>query len=289
MWSSHRGINRRQLAMLCRQFSALSNAGIDMLRILKVLRRQADDDRLVEILISVERDLRMGRTLAAAFARFPTVFSPMFVSMVRQGEREGVLDDVMLRLAEHLEREADMDLSMSAPGVARGDLELTFEKLRPLFVWLTIAVGTVAIAVAGLWYITLSGFLPQSHLGPNTTLLIGLLSLLFALIFLRYQPPQIARCSFCGGTQQQVGPLVPGEGVWICENCIARSAQVLKEHKLAEKEAAGEFIEPEWEEEEEERTIALDETETELEVIPGSKLADESQSEEKAEEETEEV
>ncbi|MCS7254473.1 MAG: type II secretion system F family protein [Armatimonadota bacterium] len=250
-----RSLNRRQLAMLCRQFSALCSAGVDMLRILKVLRQQAEDERLVEILLSVERDLRMGKSLAAGFARFPTVFSPMFISMVRQGEREGILDEIMLRLAEHLEREAELELPFPNVSRVRQDGELTFERLRPLVVWLTIICGVISVAIAGLWYVSIIGLLPSRYLGPNMSLLVGVLSLSFALVFLRYKPPKVARCSFCGGTEIQVGPLIPGEGVWICEGCIAKSAQMMKEHRLAELEARGEPVEPEPEEGEEMLTL----------------------------------
>lgn len=255
-------MSRRQLAMLCRQFGVLYSAGVDILRILKVLRQQADDERLVEILLSVERDLRMGRSLAAGLARFPTVFSPMFISMVRQGEREGVLDEIMFRLADHLEREAELELSFPVAAVSRQDIELTFERMRPLLVWLTIICGVISVAIAGLWYVSIVGIVPVRYLGPNISLLVGVLSLSFALVFLRYKPPQIARCSFCGGIEAQVGPLIPGEGVWICEGCIAKSAQMLKEHKLAELEAHGGPVEAEAEEmEEREEMLTLEEGE----------------------------
>lgn len=255
-----RTFSRRQLATLCRQFSALYSAGVDMLRILKVLRQQAEDERLVEILLSVEKDLRMGRSLAAGFARFPTVFSPLFISMVRQGEREGILDDIMLRLAEHLEREAELESPFLGVGFVRQDGELTFERLRPLIAWLAIIGGIISVCVAGLWYVSIIGLLPARYLGPNISLLVGLLSLSFALVFLRYKPPRVARCSFCGGTEAQVGPLIPGEGVWICEDCIAKSAQMIKEQRLAEVELRGEPVEAE---EEGEEVISIEEGEGE--------------------------
>ncbi|MFA4016343.1 MAG: hypothetical protein RUDDFDWM_001446 [Candidatus Fervidibacterota bacterium] len=263
MSTRRRALGKRQLAMLCRQFGVLYSAGVDMLRILKVLRQQTEDERLVEILLSLEKDLRMGRSLAAGLARFPTVFSPMFISMVRQGEREGVLDEMMFRLAEHLEREAEFESDFIALGQPRGDVEITFERFRPLLVWLTIICGVISVAIAWLWYTSLIGLVPIRYLGPNISLLVGVLMLSFALLFLRYKPPRIARCSFCGGTEAYVGQLIPGEGgVWICEGCIAKSAQVLKEHRLAQMEAMGK--EPELEPEEEaEKTFSLEEGEME--------------------------
>jgi len=75
--------------------------------------------------------------------------------------------------------------------------------------------------------------LPRPYLGPNIVLLIGLMMLVFALIFLRYKPPQILRCNFCGRPESIAGTLIPGEGVHICADCVQRSVQILREHQLA--------------------------------------------------------
>lgn len=230
---AQRGISRLELAMMCRQFSAMLSAGVDALQCLEVLRRQTDNPLLAQILEGIRHDLAMGRSLASAFSRYPHHFSPLFVSMVRQGEREGMLGEVMLKLAEHLEREANIFGFGSPIAETRFDWDALMEKLRPLISSLSITAGAIMVGVAGLWYITLIGWLPIAYLGPNIALMVGLAMLLFALIFLRYRPPQLARCSFCGRPESVVGTLIPGEGVWICADCVQRSVQVLREHQLA--------------------------------------------------------
>ncbi|MER3500669.1 MAG: hypothetical protein IMHGJWDQ_001457 [Candidatus Fervidibacter sp.] len=227
------GISRIELAIFCRQFSAMLSAGVDAYRGIEVLRQQTDNPRLAEILESVAHDLSLGKSLAHAFSRYPNYFSPLFISMVRQGEREGILGEVLLKLAEHLEREASAFGFGGEATMARFDWDTLVEKLRPLVTWLAIVVGAIMVAVAALWYVTLAGLLPRPLLGPNIVLLIGLMMLLFALVFLRYRPPQLLRCNFCGRPESLAGTLIPGEGVHICADCVQRSVQILREHQLA--------------------------------------------------------
>ncbi len=227
------GISRIELAIFCRQFSAMLHAGVDAFRAIEVLRQQTENPRLVEILDGIARDISLGKTLANAFSRYPSYFSPLFISMVRQGEREGILGEVLLKLAEHLERESSAFAAVGEVATARLDWDALVEKLRPLVTWLVIVVGVIMVAVAALWYITLQGLLPRSYLGPNIVLLIGVMMLLFALVFLRYKPPQILRCNFCGRPESVTGTLIPGEGVHICPDCVQRSVQILREHQLA--------------------------------------------------------
>ncbi len=226
-------ISRIELAIFCRQFSAMLNAGVDAFRALEVLRQQTENPHFIEILDGIARDLSLGKTLAHAFSRYPNYFSPLFISMVRQGEREGILGEVLLKLAEHLEREASAFGFEGATAPARLDWDALLEKLRPLVTSLVLVTGIVMVAVAALCYITLIGYLPRGYLGPNIVLLIGLLMLLFALVFLRYKPPQLLRCNFCGRPESVAGTLIPGEGVHICADCVQRSIQILREHQLA--------------------------------------------------------
>ncbi len=256
------GVSRIELSLLCRQFSAMLSAGVDAFRGIEVLRRQTDNPRLMEVLEGVGQDLALGKSLSHALSRYPHYFSPLFISMVRQGEREGILGEVMLKLAEHLEREAAaFGFGTDTSAVARLDLDVLVEKLRPLVTWLAIVAGVIMVAVASLWYVTLVGFLTRSYLGPNIVLVIGLAMLLFALVFLRYRPPQLIRCNFCGRPESAAGTLIPGEGVWICADCVQRSVQILREHQLAVADRPLEVTAPVGEEEGEEGQAKMPEDE----------------------------
>lgn len=231
--ASPRGISRTELAIFCRQFSAILSAGVDAFQGIAVLRKQTDNPQLVAVLDSIAQDLSLGRSLAHAFARFPHYFSPLFISLVRQGEREGILGEIMLKLAEHLEREARVFSLAADTPPASLNWEVFVEQLRPLVLGAALVISTVLLMVAGLWYVTLTGWLPRAYLGPNIVLLIGVMVLALTMVVARYRPPRLVRCNFCGRPESVAGTLIPGEGVWICADCVQRSVQILREHQAA--------------------------------------------------------
>ena len=88
-----------------RSFSVLVHAGVPMRRALDVTVQQCADGRLREALAAVAADLENGLSLSDAMARRPRDFRPLHVTLIKAGEAGGVLDDVLERLAELLERE----------------------------------------------------------------------------------------------------------------------------------------------------------------------------------------
>lgn len=91
------------LVLLCRQMYTLLKAGIPIVRGIRGLGQSTPNPRMTAVLHEVAGDLESGRELSAALARFPAVFAPIFVSMVRVGENTGQLDTVFARLAAYLE------------------------------------------------------------------------------------------------------------------------------------------------------------------------------------------
>lgn len=88
-----------------RQFSTLLKAGVTVVDSTRILAGQTDSKALKKALLDVEEDLRGGNALSAATAKYPKVFPPMFVNMVRAGEISGSLDETLERLADHFEKQ----------------------------------------------------------------------------------------------------------------------------------------------------------------------------------------
>ena len=217
-------VERSELALFCRQFGGMLNAGVDLLSLLEVLRKQTSNTKLGEVMESVEKDVSLGRLLSTAFGRFPEVFSPFFLSMIRQGERDDVLDEAFVRVAEHYEREGDGGWGETGDRVlVRSEVDFSLQRLWPLLFWQAIGSAIVCVAIAGLWYATRAGTFSMDSLGPNVLLLIGLLILLMALIFARFGPVKAASCSFCGQTPDVNDALIMGRGAAICHDCVARN------------------------------------------------------------------
>lgn len=103
-----RGVNEQALVVFARQFATMINAGLAMVRCLDVLSVQTEDSVLKPVITAVRREVEGGSTLAAALGKFPKVFSPLFVNMVRAGELGGILDDVLNRLATFLEKDFNL-------------------------------------------------------------------------------------------------------------------------------------------------------------------------------------
>jgi hypothetical protein len=177
-------ITNVELAQFCRQFGTLMQAEVNLLEGLEALKSQSTRPLLKEIIDSIRHDVEMGRTLATAFSRYPTVFSPFFVSMVRHAEIEGELDETFLNLADHfssrLESGIDTDRRGGAPLF---DWESGLNVVRWMMCWTSLLLGSMAIAVAALFYATIAG----AYQGPMfvflALLVIGVIFLLGAIVF----------------------------------------------------------------------------------------------------------
>ncbi|MGH2689577.1 MAG: type II secretion system F family protein [Actinomycetota bacterium] len=96
-------VKLKEVAIFSRQFSTMITAGLSLLRTLNILADQTESRALVGVAAAVRADVEKGGTLSDALAAHPKVFSRLYVAMIRAGETGGVLDTVLLRLAETLE------------------------------------------------------------------------------------------------------------------------------------------------------------------------------------------
>ena len=108
IFSQMSSVGLRDLVVFCRQFSALVDSGIAMLRSLNILASQTKNPALVKILESVRDDVEQGINLSEAFSKHPRVFDKLFVSMIKAGETGGVLDQVLQRIASFMEYRAKL-------------------------------------------------------------------------------------------------------------------------------------------------------------------------------------
>lgn len=99
------GIKPKDVSIFSRQFSTMIDAGLSLTKCLSILASQTESDGLREVITQIGRDVEAGQSLSDALGRHPRVFPPIFVNMVRAGETGGVLDEVLNRVADHLEAE----------------------------------------------------------------------------------------------------------------------------------------------------------------------------------------
>lgn len=94
--------------LFSRQMYTLLKSGVPIFRGLAGLQESAINKAFAKVLQDLRESLDSGRELSAAMRRHPSVFSPFYISMVRVGEMTGRLDEIFLRLFNHLEFERDM-------------------------------------------------------------------------------------------------------------------------------------------------------------------------------------
>ncbi len=90
-------------AVFSRQFAAMVNAGVGIVRCLGVLAEQSDNPKMRKALNGINNEVQQGVNLSEAMSKYPECFDQLYVSMVEAGEAGGVLDEVLDRIAKLLE------------------------------------------------------------------------------------------------------------------------------------------------------------------------------------------
>jgi type IV pilus assembly protein PilC len=98
------GVTHKQLTQFTHQFSVLLDAGLPVVRSLKILANQMKPSMLKNILTEIAEDVESGSSLSEAMGRHPKVFDKLYVNMVKAGEAGGVLEEVLRRLSEFMEK-----------------------------------------------------------------------------------------------------------------------------------------------------------------------------------------
>lgn len=96
-------VSSKDMTAFTRQLATMINAGLPVTESLQILRLQSTGG-LKEVAAQILADVESGESLSKAFEKHPKVFSPTYVALVRAGEAGGVLDKVLNRLADDLEK-----------------------------------------------------------------------------------------------------------------------------------------------------------------------------------------
>jgi type IV pilus assembly protein PilC len=106
--TTFRKIKPRSMQVFSRQFATMIEAGLNIVASLVILEEQTDDPYLAEVIAELRADVEGGLLLSQAMARHPKVFNELYVSMVQAGEASGMLDNVLDRVAEQIEKETKL-------------------------------------------------------------------------------------------------------------------------------------------------------------------------------------
>jgi type IV pilus assembly protein PilC len=98
------GVKGKELTLFTRQLSILQDAGLPILRSLKVLAEMQKPGRLKNSLLDVCDEIEGGATLSEAMSKSPKAFDRLYCNMIRAGEAGGALEVILRRLSEFMER-----------------------------------------------------------------------------------------------------------------------------------------------------------------------------------------
>ncbi len=129
------------IVVFSRQLSTMVDAGIPLVGALDILGDQIENRAFGEIIMKVRSDVETGSSLSEAMAKHKTVFSTLFVNMVKAGESSGMLDDILDRLAAYMEKTSALQKKVTAAlvypavvsGMALGITLLLLLKVIPIF------------------------------------------------------------------------------------------------------------------------------------------------------------
>ena len=105
-WSPR--VSTKSVIDFTRSFAMMVGARLSLLQALETAGRQSENERLKDVIRNVVASIRSGESLSASLSRHPRVFDTLYIQLTRIGEEAGVLDDMLMRLAAHKEKSADM-------------------------------------------------------------------------------------------------------------------------------------------------------------------------------------
>ena len=131
-----------ELILFTKQLRTLIHAGVPMLKLLQVLENQSENIKLKRIIVSISQDIREGGSLYDGFRKYPSVFSPLYCSMLHAGETSGALPEILDRLIYIMDHDhkirSDIRSALQYPAIVIISLLMAF------FILLTLVIPKFA-------------------------------------------------------------------------------------------------------------------------------------------------
>lgn len=102
------GVSTKDIVLFTRQLSVMFKSEVSLVDALRSLADQTKNEVFQEKILELAQEVEGGSTFSKALSKFPRIFNPLFISMVKSGEVSGRLSEVLEYLASHLEREYEL-------------------------------------------------------------------------------------------------------------------------------------------------------------------------------------
>src|SRR5262249_47673680 len=129
-------VSEAELVVFVRQFATMIDAGLPLVQCLEILSAQGDNKTFNRILRDVKQTVEEGATFSEALRRHPKVFDDLFVNLVAAGEVGGILDTILGRLAQYIEKRVKLKRQVRGALVyPTGVLVIAIAVLSVLLYW----------------------------------------------------------------------------------------------------------------------------------------------------------
>src|SRR6202044_4207001 len=142
-------VKDKEIAIFTRQFSVVIDAGLPLVQCLEILGGQQDNQAFKKVLTGVRSSVEGGATLSASMRQYDKVFDPLYYNMVEAGETGGILDTILQRLAQYIEKNVKLKRAVKSAmiypvavlSIAAGVIILLLWKVVPIFTTLFNGLG----------------------------------------------------------------------------------------------------------------------------------------------------
>jgi len=107
-------VSFNDVVMFTRQLAMMLNAGLTLIDSLDILKKQATKSSLLRLFEDIDKEIRSGNPLSRALKKYPQYFSNLYISLVRSGEASGKLNEILLKLADNLEKEREFKAKITS-------------------------------------------------------------------------------------------------------------------------------------------------------------------------------
>jgi type IV pilus assembly protein PilC len=187
-------VKLKHLSIFSRQFATMVNSGLPILRALAILSDQTESSELKKVLTQVRVDVEQGASLSGAMSKHPKAFNDLFIAMVKSGETGGVLDNVLLRLADIIEKEVELRRKIkSAMTYPIAVVALVVLLLSAMLLFVVPQFQSIYASLGGTLPLPTRVLLAVSKAVRSYWYIVGLGTFAFAFAFRRYKKTPAGR------------------------------------------------------------------------------------------------
>jgi type IV pilus assembly protein PilC len=141
------GIKKKDLAIFSRQMAILIEAKVPLVSSLRSIVEQSENKMFKEVIHNIASNIEAGMSFSGALSRYPEFFSSFYINLVKSGEAAGDIEGTLIYLADHLEKEYELEQKIKGAFVYPAFITAVFIIVGIIFI--TVIVPKITVIFAG--------------------------------------------------------------------------------------------------------------------------------------------